>query len=284
LRCSECVLKRQRDDGAWVYPNPEWRGRIATAEGTWGAIGLLESYRQTSSARFLQGACMWADFVTREIGFQRAGDTLAVNYFHGRRGARVPNNSAFVARFFAELADVTGRKHSLGPCAGLVEFLRAVQNDAGEFPYTVPGENGEKPTPHFQCYQYNAFQCLDLMRYHDVTKDRSVLPLVVRVLGFLRMGLASDGHSYFACGSRSRTVTYHTAVLAKAFARAEELNILNDDELADRAYSYLVNVQQPDGSFPFSRGDYLLLRDTRSYPRNLAMILYHLLPGECGGA
>ena len=29
LRCSEYMLELQRSDGAWEYPNPEWRGRIA---------------------------------------------------------------------------------------------------------------------------------------------------------------------------------------------------------------------------------------------------------------
>src|SRR6266480_698791 len=47
LRCSEFLLGRQQEDGAWLYPNPEWQGRIATAEGTWGSLGLLETCRQT---------------------------------------------------------------------------------------------------------------------------------------------------------------------------------------------------------------------------------------------
>src|SRR5437764_3211510 len=37
VRCSECMLTQQRDDGAWEYPNVEWKGRIATVEGTWGS-------------------------------------------------------------------------------------------------------------------------------------------------------------------------------------------------------------------------------------------------------
>src|SRR5215210_4974898 len=35
IACSDELLAHQRGDGAWVYPNPEWAGRIATAEGTW---------------------------------------------------------------------------------------------------------------------------------------------------------------------------------------------------------------------------------------------------------
>src|SRR5262245_57169697 len=69
LRCSEYMLAQQRDDGAWDYPNPEWRGRVATAEGTWGVLGLLETYRQTRDQRFLKGILEWYKFLLEEIGF-----------------------------------------------------------------------------------------------------------------------------------------------------------------------------------------------------------------------
>src|ERR1700704_6161655 len=110
VRCSEYLLKQQREDGAWIYPNPEWHGRIATAEGTWGSLGLLETYRQTGDARFLASVKKWHRFLVREIGFQQIGPELAVNYFYGKKGVRVPNNSAIVLRFFAELADATERE------------------------------------------------------------------------------------------------------------------------------------------------------------------------------
>src|SRR2546425_641203 len=32
VRCSASVLAAQRPDGAWNYPNPEWKGRVATVE------------------------------------------------------------------------------------------------------------------------------------------------------------------------------------------------------------------------------------------------------------
>ena len=277
VRCSEYLLKQQREDGAWIYPNPEWHGRIATAEGTWGSLGLLESYRQTGDARFLASVKKWHRFLVREIGFQQIGPELAVNYFYGKKGVRVPNNSAIVLRFFAELADATERESYRHLCTGLLEFLEAAQEATGEFPYTVEGESGDKGWSHFQCYQYNAFQCLDLMRYYDFTGDTRAMPLIRRVLDFLRLGLAEDGHSFFECGNRYRAITYHTAVLAQAFARARDLGINGYEALANRAYAYLLAAQRPDGGFGFSQGDYLLLKDQRSYPRNLAMILYHLL-------
>lgn len=278
LRCSEQLLAQQLDSGAWPYPNPAWRGRIATVEGTWASVGLLETYRQTGDRRFLAAAQNWHEFLVRKIGFQQVGEELAANYFFARKGSRIPNISALVLPFLAELADATENEAYLEPCRGMLQFLRAAQETTGEFPYAVPGEPGTRCWPHFQCYQYNAFQCLDLMRYHNFTGDPSALPLIRNVLGFLRRGAATDGHAFFECGDRRREVTYHTAALARAFARANESGIKGYEALANRAYTYLLGRQRPDGSFGFSRRDYFVLSDQRSYPRNLAMILCHLLP------
>jgi hypothetical protein len=277
-QCSEFLLDLHQEDGAWLYPNPEWHGRIATAEGTWGSLGLLESYRQTRDRRFLTAVTKWHRFVVQEIGFQKVGQEVAVNYFFGKKGPRVPNNSAILVRFLAELAEASGVDSYLHRCAGLFKFLRAVQESTGEFPYTVEGVEGGKVWPHFQCFQYNAFLCLDLMRYYDLTQDSAVLPLIRRSLRFLRGGLAENGRCYFECGDKHREVNYHTAVLAQAFSRASQFELPGYDALADRAYRYLLAQQRLDGGFDFSKGDYYILRDRRSYPRNLAMILFHLLP------
>jgi hypothetical protein len=276
VRCSEYMLKRQREDGAWVYPNREWKGRIATAEGTWGSLGLLETYRYTGSPEFLIGALRWHRFLLEVIGFQRADDELAINYFANFGTLRVPNNSAFVLRFLAALSDITRNRTYLGPCQGLMRFLQRVQRGTGEFPYALAGAGNREDHQHFQCYQYNAFQCLDLIRYYELTQDSAALPLISNILLFLRSGMADDGHVFYGCGHRYRHVTYHTAVVAAAFAHASHCNIGMSPE-ANRAYTYLLTQQRPDGSFPHSRGDYRLLQDVRSYPRNLSMILYHLL-------
>ena len=107
VRCSASMLTAQRPDGAWNYPNPEWKGRVATVEGTWASIGLLETFRRTGEASFLTGALRWHRFLVETIRFQRVGDTLAANYFAHYTGLRVPANSSIVLRFLAELADVT---------------------------------------------------------------------------------------------------------------------------------------------------------------------------------
>lgn len=282
LRCSESILSQQRDDGAWEYPNREWKGRIATVEGTWASLALLETHRQTADPTFLTGARRWHEYLVETIGFQRIGDELAVNYFANLGEVRVPNNSADVLRFLAELADVTGDQAYLQRCAGLLTFMRRVQKTTGEFPYTVEGVAGGTHRPHFQCYQYNAYQCLGLTRYHEITGDPAPLPLIGKALGFLREGLAEEGRAFYECGNRYREVIYHTAALGAAFARAGQVGLDGYDDLAHRAYSYLLGLQRPDGGFSYSRRDYHRLADRRSYARYLAMILHHLLARDGG--
>jgi hypothetical protein len=41
--------------------------------------------------------------------------------------------------------------------------------------------------------------------------------------------------------------------------------------------------QKHDGSFVYSKGDYGFLHDSRSYPRPMAMTLFHLLYGARAG-
>jgi hypothetical protein len=276
-RCAERIVTEQRTDGAWDYPNPEWRGRVATVEGIWGSLGLLETFRQTGDAIFLQHALRWHTFLVNSVGFLRMGDELSINYFAGAVGVRVPNNSTDALRFLAELADATGNPGYLQPCGGLLTFITRAQKTTGEFPYAVEGVGGHAPWPHFQCYQYNAFQCLGLMRYHELTGDPAPLPVIAGVLEFLRTGLAEDGHAFYQCGNQHRAVTYHAAAVGAAFAQAGQLGMKGYEDLSDRAFSYVRLMRQADGGCVYSRRDYGLLSDRRSYPRYLAMILYHLL-------
>ncbi len=281
VHCSEYMLTQQRDDGAWEYPHVEWKGQFATVEGTCGSLGLLETYRQTGDQRFLTAVLRWHRFLIETIGFQHIGDELAVNYFAHRRGARVPNNSALVLRFLAELAEVTGDAAYLQYRAGLLTFLNRAQMPTGELPYRVDGVDGRRRLTHYQCFQYNAFQCIELMRYHKTTGDRDVLPIITGLLGFLRQGVAADGHALYQCGNQYRAVTYHTAALAAAFTLAGDLGIDGYDDVAQRSYAYLFGLQRRDGSFAHSLRDYHLLSDQRSYPRYLSMILYFLLEPLC---
>lgn len=274
---SEYILTQQRNDGAWDYPNPEWKGRVATNEGTWAALGLLESYRHTGDSKFLDGALNWHRFLIEVTGFQQVGDELAINYFANQGDARVPNNSITVLRFLAELSDVTNDLRYSEPNTGLSTFIQRIQKSSGEFPYVVGNSSDDHITPHFQCYQYNAFECLNLIRYYEITKNTTILPLIVKVLSFLTEGLSKEGYAYYQCGQRYRTVTYHTAVLGAAFIKASQLGLADYHNLATQAYNYILQNQETDGRFIHSQRDYQFLTDRRSYPRYLAMILYHLL-------
>lgn len=280
VAAADRVIDDQGADGSWPYPNPEWRGRVATAEGTWACIGLLETYRRTGEARFLEAARRWRRFVDDAVGFQVDGDAMAVNYFAGRQGSRVPNNAAFYLRFLAEMARAEGEFAGERQARGMVAFLASVQKPSGEFPYAVAGlvEGGERP--HFQCYQYNAFIALDLFRYAELTGDAEAREMALRTVGFLASGLRDDGAAAYACDQPHRTVTYHTAALAAAFAAGADEGLPGAAELAERAYAHVLAKQRPDGGFPHSSGDYRVLADRRSYPRYLTMIAYHLLRGD----
>ena len=63
LAATDQVLQRQRDDGAWDQPNPEWKGRITTVEGDWASLGLLESYRRSGRTVYLEAVLRWHDFL-----------------------------------------------------------------------------------------------------------------------------------------------------------------------------------------------------------------------------
>jgi hypothetical protein len=275
----EYMVARQREDGAWDYPNPEWKGRIATTEGNWASFGLLETYRRTGHKAYLRSAINWHWFLTERIGFQHYGDETSVNYFANGGCMRVPNNSAMTLRLLAELADATGDSSFLRRCTGLMTFLTRAQLPTGEVPYQLAGRV-KKTRIHFQCYQYNAFQCLDLMRYYALTQDDRCIPLLRGILRFLAEGVAKDGHALYQCGSRRRAVTYHAAALAAALSMCTQMGMRSYEAIACRAYSYVLGLQRPDGGFPYSRHDYGMLSDQRSYPRYLAMILCHLLLSE----
>jgi hypothetical protein len=273
LACGRATVARQRADGAWQYPNPEWSGRVASAEGTWAAIGLLETYRRTADPSLLAGALRWHRFLTERIGYQPAPGGRAASYFAGLAGPPVPNTSAFVLRFLAELADITGDDRVLAPAPAMVSFLAEAQLPTGELPYQV----GERVRlVHFQCPQYHAFQCLDLLRYAALTSDALAADVAVRIAAFLRRSVVDDGIVPYACDRARPHVTYHLAAVAAALAESGR----GDPDarlLTARLLCQLLALQRTDGSFPHSRGDYGLLSDRRAYPRHLAMVLLHLL-------
>jgi hypothetical protein len=237
---------------------------------------LLETYRHTRDERYLEGVLRWHLFAKTSIGYQHVGDGLAANYFAGRVGSAVPNATTDAVRFLAELAEATGNEKIVRPCASLLAFLSDVQRASGELPYEVTAAGPARLT-HYQCFQYNAFECLGLLRYFELTGDRAAAPIIERLLGFLATGVARDGSAFYACRSPHRRVTYHATALAAAFRRAAAAGFDSYGGLASRLYAHVRGLQRADGSFPHSRGDYRILNDRRPYPRNLAMMLLHLL-------
>ena len=280
VEASRGVLELQQPAGYWSYPNPEWSGRIATVEGCFGAIGLLETYSRTGDLRFLEGALAWYGYMRIGIGFRRQGDEmLAVNYFaHGTGdGGGVPNNSTLALWMLGKLARITGDDSYLELASPMVAWLRNVQVATGELPYSL-GRTADADQLHFLCHQYNAFEFMDLVAYHRLTGDPAVLPVMENLASFLATGFTNQGFARYDCDNDRTEVVYYTTALAQALRQATEIGLGDHSAVVERAYGRVMSQQRGDGSFEFhSRGNYGLLTDRRSYPRYLSMILLHLV-------
>ncbi len=280
INCTDFLCRIQRPQGYWEYPNPEWRGRIATVEGNYASIGLLETFNRTQDVKLLQGAKKWVDYAIEHIGFQEDGEFLAINYFGNYGTAMVPNNSASAVRVFAMLAKAAHDDRYLEKCRPMVRWLNHVQLASGELPYYVrpPQEEGKADRIHFLCHQYNAFEFLNLADYYDISGDREILPVLQKLAKYLAIGITATGACRYTCGKEFPEVAYYTTALGAALRRATCMDFGNYSTLADKAYSRLLSQQKRDGNFAFySRKNYGFLSDKRSYARYLAMILYHLL-------
>lgn len=279
--CSDYILAAQRPEGYWDYPNPEWKGRIATVEGCFAALGLLESYARLGHDPYLVGAQKWHDYMLDGIGFRRqeAEGQLAVNYFahNSGDGGGVPNNSTMALWFLAKLAAASGDAQYLTLCEPMVAWLGSVQTEAGELPYAVGSAQG-KDRPHFLCYQYNAFEFMDLVHYFQLTDDRAVLPILERLARFLSSGLTESSAARYDCSHAAPEVTYYTSAVAQALSQATVMGLGDYRRSADLAFERVLSQLAANGGSAFySRKNYRVLSDRRSYPRYLAMILNHLL-------
>jgi hypothetical protein len=274
------MLAQQNPEGFWAYPLPERQHLIATIEGDWGAVGLLASYAREPRAEFLAGAVRWYDFLVTRIGFQDHASGKAINYFDRPRG-KVPNNSTATAWFFLRLWEAAGDDRFLQPVNPLLDFVAAVQLPSGELPYVVESPF-ESRREHYLCFQYNAFQFLNLAGAVALGPGARARPILTSLARFLAQGVLPGGASAADCRRARPEVDYYTAVLAAALSEAAKLGLVESGALSDRCYARLLERRRPDGSFIYSTGDYGFLRDTRSYPRAQAMTLYHLLYPYCG--
>lgn len=269
--CASAVVERQPSDGAWRHPPIRWRkGFISTVEGVWASLGLIAAYRESGKPFYLEAALKWYDFQINQIGFQSVGGGLAVNYYSHSK-SKVPNVTTMMLWLAAELFQVTNDIQFLDKTTGMLQFIEYCQIDTGELPYSYPNRI------HFMCYQYNAFQFIDLANYYQLTGNEKCGRILKKLSAFLATGLSENSHCRYSCSKDAPEVNYWTAVLAASLRRASELGLGNYLSLSEKAYCYLLTRQRPDGGFNFSEHNYGLLTDRRSYPRYLAMLLYFLL-------
>lgn len=270
-RCADSIVASQRADGAWRHP-PIWGrgGFISTVEGVWASLGLTAVYRETGKSAYLEYALRWYDYQVNSIGFQKVRNGLAANYY-SHSNSIVPNVTTMLIWLTAELYQLTGDKQHLKYTDPMLRFIEYSQLDSGELPYEL------HTRIHFMCYQYNSFQFLDLAHYYQNTGDDRVRNMLSKMAMYLSTGVTERGSSRYDCFKEVPEVNYWTAVLAAALRKAHELKLGDYLGLSERAYRYLLTRQRPDGGFDFSERNYGFLRDRRSYPRYLAMILDHLL-------
>ncbi|MFX0203879.1 MAG: hypothetical protein ACFFCW_47895, partial [Candidatus Hodarchaeota archaeon] len=143
-------------------------------------------------------------------------------------------------------------------------------------PYSFSA-NGKRQKDHYLCYQYNAFELMDLVPYFELTKDHKLLEILKKLSFFLKKGVSSRGFAKFDCRKDHPLVPYYTAALAGAYHDCSRLGWSEFERKRDLLIEKLLGLQKLDGGFDFSYGNYKLLNDRRSYPRALVMILHQLL-------
>jgi len=278
IRSSEATLGLETDDGFWKYPLPERKHLIATLEGIWGGASLLATFQREPREDLREGAVRAYDFIVDRIGFQDHGAGKAINYFDQPRG-KVTNNSVFAAWYFLRLREATRHPRFLQHVDGMLEFIAAAQLPSGELPYII-GNQFEAARPHYLCYQYNAFQFLHLVWCNSLKPGRWAESVLPKLAQYLVTGVQSTGACAKKC-QRARgggqEIDYWTAAMGAAMHEAAQSGLGVGPELSIACYDRVLSHQRPNGAFNYSYGDYGFLRDQRSYPRYLAMTLFHLL-------
>ena len=282
IACSKNILDKQKDNGSWEYPLKAWKKYVSTVEGTWASLGLLETFKWTKERKYLKGAFRWYDFLIDEIGFQRYRDSLAVNYFDVPSvwwTSRVPNNTTLVLWFLSELFEATEDSRFLESKDKMIRFVQLSQNSNGELKYAIERE-------HYLCYQYNAFEFLDLSYYYRIINDERIWIVLEKLAHFLSTGVTEIGSVKCDCFQTFPEVIYYSGAVGAALITASSMGLKNYRDHIKYAYDFLFDRQRSDGSFPFSKhdGPYLrkpashwFLTDKRSYPRQLSYTLQHLL-------
>jgi len=278
VACSKHIIDKQRNNGSWEYPLKEWKKYVSTIEGTWASLGLLETFRQTKESTYLKGALRWYDFLIGRTGFQTYKDSLAINYFDIPK-SMVPNSTTLILPFLAELYEIKKDRKFLAFNDKLIKFIQLCQNSNGELRYSVERE-------HYLCFQYNAFEFLDLSRYYEIFHDEIIRVILKNLAKFLSAGVTEIGSIKYDCFQTFPEIIYYSAAVGAALIRAASMGFKCYEKRIARAYNFLFERQRPNGSFLFSAHDipYIkkpisrgFLTDKRLYPRQLSYILQHLL-------
>jgi rhamnogalacturonyl hydrolase YesR len=282
LECSNNVARTQRADGSWEYPLKEWRKYVSTVEGTWASLGLLTSYKNTKNQTYLESAIKWYDFLVEKTGFQSYLDSLVINYFaFSSKRNKVPNNATLVLWFFAELYKVTGDPKFMLHTDGLIRFLELCQKPDGELIYEVGND-------HYLCYHYNSFEFIDLLNFYNLTGNARIKAILIRLAKFIASGITEKGSVKYSCSQTFPELIWFSGPAGAALVSATNLQLGDYQNQVDRVYNYLMENQQPTGTFFYSTRDMVYLRnpvnwgflkDRTSYPRQLTYILQHLLIG-----
>lgn len=270
-QCADEIVARQPSDGAWRHPPIRGRmGFISTVEGVWASLGLIDAYRKLGKVSYLDSAFKWYNFQINHIGFQKVDNGLAANYY-AHSTSIVPNVTTMLLWLAAELYQITNDHQYIDYMQKMLQFIEYSQLNTGELPYAIPSRT------HFMCYQYNAFQFLDLANFYKLMREEKVRLMISKMGHYLSTGITESGSCCYNCFKKNPEVNYWTAAIAAALNRAFQLGLGPYQDLYDHAYQRVLSKQNSNGSFHFSEKNYLFLSDKRSYPRQQAMIMYFLL-------
>jgi len=282
IACSNYVINRQRKNGSWEYPLKSWKKYVSTVEGTWASLGVLETFKWTKEPKYLEGALKWYDFLINKTGFQRYKDSMAINYFDVPSvwwRLRVPNNTTLVLWFLSELYRIRNDLRLPELNGKMIRFIQLAQNNSGELKYAIERD-------HYFCYQYNAFEFLDLSHSYKIINDERIRIILEKLAKFLSTGVTEIGSIKYDCFQTFPEVIHSSGAVGAALATATFMGLSNYDKHIEYTYNFLFERQRQDGSFPNSAHtgprirkpiSHGFLADNRSYPRQLSYILQHLL-------
>ena len=270
--CADYIIQEQLPNGAWKYPPlRERRNHINNIEGAWASLGLIKAYQYFGKQEYLDAVLKWYNFQINEIGFREYKDSLAINFLHELTKTMIPNATTLLLWLVAEIYKTTADEKYLNYVDQMIRFLEYSQMENGELPYIF------NVRPHFQCFQYNSFEFMDLAHYYEINPDKRIWRILKKSADYLATGISTYGACCYDCFREFPEVNYWTAVIAAALRKAQDLGLGNYQMESDRAYQRLLTQQRIDGGFGFSRKNYIFLSDQRSYPQQLAMILRCLL-------